>query len=61
MIANYIDCEIILINHNEVALHWIIPNDLYSEEPFECISRYRRVDVDRFIFGDGVQDFAKEG
>ncbi|KAF8243007.1 hypothetical protein K440DRAFT_563062, partial [Wilcoxina mikolae CBS 423.85] len=58
----YVDCELILINHNEVAFHWMILEDLsYPSDSDECICRFRRVDVDRFIFGNGVQDFAQEG
>jgi hypothetical protein len=57
-IAQWIDCEFIWISNNAVAFHWVFPPRLTGGLRSEKISRFYRVDVDRFLWGDGVQKFS---
>jgi len=46
---SFTPCQLIWISNDEVAMYWIL------EPSLGHIAQYRRVDVDRFLWGDGVQ------
>lgn len=56
MAAHFINGEFIWISNDKVAFHWKIPAS--SESARSIIFGFRRLDVDRLIFGDGIHNFA---
>jgi hypothetical protein len=54
-LACFTPCQLIWISDDEVALYWT-----FGSSPGH-ITRYRRIDVDRFLWGDGVQVYNSLG
>lgn len=51
-IEKFIDSEMIIINQDEVAFYW-----RFSEE-YGHISRFKRLDIDRFVYGNDAITFS---
>lgn len=54
VVARFIPCNLLWIDNDDVALHWMFPDDDdVGGGSGEFVNRYKRMDVDVLLYGDG--------